>query len=425
MDQTSFSTSNDLHIKIEKKNNDTSKFLKLFETTNKENKSNDENTNDFYAETFLPKDLFQDCNNFEEEEKNEKDNYAIFNNKRNNIQIPNQEQNNNNLEIQVKMNFFGTDIQILIKKMKTYRGSMYLQYLLTLLDDYDIEKLLLRLSLNLTEVMCSHYGNYFIQKFFLRLNYQQRLFIFNIIQNNFLDICIDKSGTYSIQALIDSIKTPFEEKIMENLLNKNLLLLFCNENSHHIIQKIIIDYPEYKRDFLNNFILGNLNKICTNLYGSLCIIKFIIMNNNLFIRFKLIKAVQYMFYNLVLNRFGCSIIFFLLEKYGIEYCYFIIEFIKQNFEFLINQANSVLLIEKVLSYLYKYVNNEFNEIVCLIIKNEKILQSLIEKESNNKILSLFNKTINNEQKDLYRKKLKKLFYKDKSLKEKIFHLILN
>ena len=41
------------------------------------------------------------------------------------------------------MDFFGTDIQILIKKMKTYRGSMYLQYLLTLLNDSDIEKLFL------------------------------------------------------------------------------------------------------------------------------------------------------------------------------------------------------------------------------------------------------------------------------------------
>ena len=315
MDQTSSSTSTDLHIKIEKKNNESSKFLKLFEKTNKEIKYHDENSNDFYAETFLPKDLFQDCNIYEEEEKNEKDNFAIFNNKRNNIQIPIQQQNKNNLEIQAKMNFFGTDIQILIKQMKSYRGSMYLQYLLTLLDDYDIEKLLLRLSPNLTEMMCSHYGNYFIQKLFLRLNYQQRLFIFNLIQNNFVDICIDKSGTYSIQALIDSIKTPFEEKIMENLLNKNLLLLFYNENSHHIIQKIIIDYPEYKRDFLNNFILGNLNKICTNLYGSLCLIKFIIMNNNLFIRLKLIKGIQCIFFNLVLNRYGCSIIFFLLEKY--------------------------------------------------------------------------------------------------------------
>ena len=425
MDQTSSSTSTDLHIKIEKKNNESSKFLKLFEKTNKEIKYHDENSNDFYAETFLPKDLFQDCNICEEEEKNEKDNFAIFNNKRNNIQIPIQQQNKNNLEIQAKMNFFGTDIQILIKQMKSYRGSMYLQYLLTLLDDYDIEKLLLRLSPNLTEMMCSHYGNYFIQKLFLRLNYQQRLFIFNLIQNNFVDICIDKSGTYSIQALIDSIKTPFEEKIMENLLNKNLLLLFYNENSHHIIQKIIIDYPEYKRDFLNNFILGNLNKICTNLYGSLCLIKFIIMNNNLFIRLKLIKGIQCIFFNLVLNRYGCSIIFFLLEKYGIEYCYFIIEFIKQNFEFLMNQPNSLILIEKVLSYVYKYVNNEFNDIVWMIIKNEKILQILIEKEPSNRILSFINKTLSNEQKDMFRKKLKNLLCKDKSLKEKLLHLIVN
>ena len=44
--------------------------------------------------------------------------------------IQNQDQNKNHFEIQAKLNFFGTDIQILIKQMKTYRGSMYLQYLL-------------------------------------------------------------------------------------------------------------------------------------------------------------------------------------------------------------------------------------------------------------------------------------------------------
>ena len=336
----------------------------------------------------------------------------------------NQEKGKNNLESQAKMNFFGTDIHILIKQMKTYRGSMYLQYLLTLLDNSDVEQLLLRLSPHLTEVMCSHYGNYFIQKFFQKLNYHQRLFIFSIIQNNFLDICIDKSGTYSIQSLIDTIKTPFEEKIIENLLYKNLLLLFCNENSHHIIQKIIIDYPEYKRDFLNNFLLGNLNKICTNLYGSLCVIKFIIMNSNLYIRFQLIRAIQSMFFNLVLNRYGCSIIFFLLEKYGIEYCYFVIEFIKQNFEFLLNQPNSIILIEKVLNYMYKYVNNEFNDIVWKIIKNEKILYILIEKDLCNRIFTFIIKTLNSDQKDLIKKTINNFLYKDKSLKEKVLHLII-
>ena len=423
MDQTSFLFQNELYIKVDKKNNGTSKFLKMFESVNKEKESKENSSNDYYEEAFLPKDHFQD-NNLEEEEKNENENLVIFKNKRNNLETFNQEKGKNNLESQAKMNFFGTDIHILIKQMKTYRGSMYLQYLLTLLDNSDVEQLLLRLSPHLTEVMCSHYGNYFIQKFFQKLNYHQRLFIFSIIQNNFLEICIDKSGTYSIQSLIDTIKTPFEEKIIENLLYKNLLLLFCNENSHHIIQKIIIDYPEYKRDFLNNFLLGNLNKICTNLYGSLCVIKFIIMNSNLYIRFQLIRAIQSMFFNLVLNRYGCSIIFFLLEKYGIEYCYFVIEFIKQNFEFLLNQPNSIILIEKVLNYMYKYVNNEFNDIVWKIIKNEKILYILIEKDLCNRIFTFIIKTLNSDQKDLIKKTINNFLYKDKSLKEKVLHLII-
>ena len=416
MDQTSiYFQNNNFEKNSEKK--ETSKFLKTFENSNKETEDEEENSND-YLETFLPKDLFKESNNNEEEK--------IFNNKINinNEFIKKEEENKNNIKVQAKINFFATDIQILIKQIKTYKGSIYLQNLLSLIDDSDIQKLLIKLSPNLTEVMCSHYGNYFIQKFFQRLNYQQRLFILNIIQNNFLDICIDKSGTHSIQAFIDSIKTPFEEKIIENLLNQNLLLLFCNENSHHIIQKIIIDYPEYKRGFLNNFILTNLNKICNNLYGSLCVIKFIIMNNNIYIRFQLINSIQILFFNLVMNKYGCSVMFFLLEKYGIENCYFIINFIKHNFEFLINQSNSLILIEKVLNYIYQFANNEYNEIIWMIIKNDNLLYLLIENDLYHRIFSLIIKTINEEQKDILRKKMKDYLQHDKNLKEKLFHLVI-
>ena len=416
MDQTSiYFQNNNFEKNLEKK--ETSKFLKTFENSNKETEDEEENSNN-YLETFLPKDLFKESNNNEEEK--------IFNNKINinNEFIKKEEENKNNIKVHAKINFFETDIQILIKQIKTYKGSIYLQNLLSLIDDSDIQKLLIKLSPNLTEVMCSHYGNYFIQKFFQRLNYQQRLFILNIIQNNFLDICIDKSGTHSIQAFIDSIKTPLEEKIIENLLNQNLLLLFCNENSHHIIQKIIIDYPEYKRGFLNNFILTNLNKICNNLYGSLCVIKFIIMNNNIYIRFQLINSIQILFFNLVMNKYGCSVMFFLLEKYGIENCYFIINFIKHNFEFLINGSNSLILIEKVLNYIYKFANNEYNEIIWMIIKNDNLLFLLIEKDLYHRIFSLIIKTLNEEQKDILRKKMKDYLHNDKNLKEKLFHLVM-
>ena len=73
---------------------------------------------------------------------------------------------------------------------------------------------------------------------------------------------------------------------------QNLLLLFCNENGHHIIQKIIIDFPEHKREFLSDFIIDNIDKICMSEYGSLCMVKFIIMNSNLNLRLKMIKALE-------------------------------------------------------------------------------------------------------------------------------------
>ena len=62
----------EINFEMEKKTQQTSKFLKMFEIVNKETEEQEENTNDNYLETFLPKDLFKDCNNYEEE-KNERE----------------------------------------------------------------------------------------------------------------------------------------------------------------------------------------------------------------------------------------------------------------------------------------------------------------------------------------------------------------
>jgi hypothetical protein len=125
-----------------------------------------------------------------------------------------------------------------------------------------------------------------------------------------------------------------------------------------------------------------------------------------------------------MNKYGCSILFFLLEKYGIENCYFIINFIKHNFEFLINGSNSLILIEKVLNYIYKFAINEYNEIIWMIIKNDNLLFLLIEKDLYHRIFSLIIKTLNEEQKDILRKKMKDYLHNDKNLKEKLFHLVM-
>ena len=96
MNQPSIAFPKEIDFELEIKNKQTSKFLKMFEVVNKETEEQEENTNDIYLETFLPKDLFKDCNNYEEE-KNEKDeNENII---KKNIIIQNQDQNKNHFEI--------------------------------------------------------------------------------------------------------------------------------------------------------------------------------------------------------------------------------------------------------------------------------------------------------------------------------------
>lgn len=81
MDQTSIS----FEKILEKKENESSKFLKMFENSNKETEDEEEENSNDCLETFLPKDLFKENNNYEEEEKNEKE--ILFNRKKLNNDI--------------------------------------------------------------------------------------------------------------------------------------------------------------------------------------------------------------------------------------------------------------------------------------------------------------------------------------------------
>lgn len=301
--------------------------------------------------------------------------------------------------------FFETEISSLISQLKTYNGSLSFQNALIPLTESDINALLIRLCPHLIHLMCSHYGNYFIQKLFQKLNYNQRLLIFSLIKYYFLQLCTDNSGTYSIQALIDVIKTQEEEKILENLLKQNLLLLFNNENAYHIIQKLLIDFPEHKREYLTVFIMENIDKICTNEFGASCMVKFIIMNSNLNIRLKLIKAMEEKLYILLSNKNGCSVLILLMEKYGFTYSLFIINEIKKNIIFFSTQnALTLTIVEKSIELLFKFDNSEFNNLTAAIFKNDKVVKAMYQSDNGRKILFVILKRLNNEQKNSPRSK---------------------
>ena len=202
------------------------------------------------------------------------------------------------------------DIKQILNDLQNYWESIKLQYILYNMNDNEISSLLLIIMPYINIIMCLEYGNYFFQKLLKRLTIQQRIQILQKIEPHFLNIATNKSGTHSIQSLIDEIKTPIEQIVMDNLINKNMLLLFNDKNAYHIIMKIIIEKPENQRNNINFFIINNIKDIVINPYGSYCVNKFIVNNVNICLRKLLLKNIhnniQYFFIiNVVVLYYYC------------------------------------------------------------------------------------------------------------------------
>jgi hypothetical protein len=297
------------------------------------------------------------------------------------------------------------DISIILNCLSNYKGSIFLQNALLFIDDKELTILLNTISSYLARIMCMEYGNYFIQKLIKKLNVQQRINIYQIIENEFLFISINKSGTHVIQALIDSIQTPLEKMVLDKLLNKDLLLLFNNENGYHIIMKIILDIPENQRNNINLFIVANLEKIIINPYGAYCISKFIINNSNLNLRSLIINNIHNNIKNLIFNKNSCSVLMLAIKKFGINSLEFIINEIENNLSFLSLHPVSNILVIKILNYLKNTKYYKLNSIIWNIYRNDNLIKTLISHKNGNKILKKIMEYSNNTQKKYIKAKL--------------------
>ena len=273
------------------------------------------------------------------------------------------------------------NISIILMNLKSYKGSIYVQELLQTINEQELNLLFHNLIPNISFIMCLEYGNYFFQKLVKKLNLKQRLSIYEIIEPNFIEIATNKSGTHSIQSLIECISTPIELMFLDKLLNKNRLILFLNENSYHIIMKIILEIDEDKRNNLNLFLVSNVEKIITNCNGAFCVNKFIHKNRNLQIRYILVQNLKNNIQKLIGNKNCCSIFLLILQQFGTNCGLFIIKYIQNNLSILSLNQITVIFIIKTLNYLYKYNNFELGILIWFVYKNDKLVNYLLSHEN--------------------------------------------
>ena len=339
----------------------------------------------------FPKNNTKDIN-FKKQNSNNnnliKDNVYLNSSINNNINdINNNRQNNftkyiNKEQIKVIIN----NNKIIMDLLSTYKGSFFLQQSLDNIGVQGISILFANLYPYISKIMCLEYGNYFMQKLIKYLNVQQRLTIYQILDDTFLNIATDKNGTHVIQTLIDSIQTPLEQFYMDNLLKKDMLLLFNNENGYHIIMKIILEKNENQRNNINLFFVSNIEKIIINQYGAYCGNKFIINNTNLNLRLLLINNIKNNIKTLIFNKNSCSVILLAINNFGIYNFEFIIYELENNLSFLSLHPISNTFICKMISFLKNIDYNGFNNIIWNIFKNNNLIKSLSSHKNGNKIL---------------------------------------
>ena len=302
---------------------------------------------------------------------------------------------------------FLSNIEILLMNLNSQKGSIITQDFLDEIDNKQLFILFNSIKPYISGIMCLEYGNYFIQKLIKKLNIEQRLLIYQIIEPNFIEIATNKSGTHSIQALIDCIDSPLELIALDVLLNKNMLLLFLDENAYHIIMKIILDISEDKRNNLNLFIVMNAEKIIINNNGAFCVNKFICKNSDLKLRTLLIQNLQNNIHNLITNSNSCNIFLLILEKYDIKYGLFIIKYIQDNFVYLSSHPTTIVFVIRTLYYLQKYNIFELGILIWFVYKNNILLNYLLSNKIGLKILNVLLNLSDDEQKKYICIKLKK------------------
>ena len=260
--------------------------------------------------------------------------------------------------------------------MRTSVGSRFLQKMLDKIDEDDIDEIFFRIGNEITDLMCDNYANYFLQQLILKCDLKQRLYLYDKLKKNFIEVSKDIAGTHCIQSLIEPINSTKEEDLLRESIQNYLLELSYNSNATHIIQKIICTINENNRQYINNFIFENILKLCKDVNGICIIKKFISENNNIIIRNEIIQLLTENCLEITQDQYGNYAIQHAIEYFGFVNCYNLIRIIYQNIVILSCQKFPSNVIDKIVLISYQYNYNDFKvliEIMFLNIHNFNIM----------------------------------------------------
>ena len=402
--------------------------IQLYNSLNQLNKNildNNINNINFYRNNIIEKNnlnnkIFSNNNNNYNNIYINKNN---FNLKDNNIELSNIIHQNNFIEFSQYIESLPIP---LIKYLCTSKGILEIQKKLQKSSkDY---KLYLIICLNkegLSKVMKNTYGNYFFQQLIKDSEKDLISLIINYISDTFVNISKDYSGTFSLQALLDEVSSFEDEQKILNYIKYHELEMAYDKCATHVLQKLILLFPDTHRIELNKIILNNLKELCIDPNG-ICLVKNFIRSNTLVndkkrLNQEFAKNLVY----LAVNPFGNYGIQFLIENWDKDSLIDIKNKVVENIFKLSLEQFSSNVVEKAIELFNEEYREKIIRKLCFEGNITNLLKSkfgrfvlykainymkndLRNKMENNLINNMNNKIYSNKDKNKIKKLLVKL-----------------
>ena len=319
----------------------------------------------------------------------------------------------------------------LVNFLCTPKGTLEIQKKLEKSNnDYKILLVNLLNKQGLPKIMKNTYGNYFFQQLIKKTEKSLISLIISYIKEDFLDISKDFSGTFSLQALLDEISSFDEEQNILKTIKNNELEMAYDKNATHVLQKIVLLFPDNHRAYLNEIILKNFIDLSLDPNG-ICLIKIFIKTNTLIYNKKRINdVITNNFIILAESPFGNYGIQYLMEIWSNNELMDIKDKILENIYKLSLQQFSSNVVEKALEIFEEDIKIKMIRKLCFennftisLLKNKfgkfvlnKAIKYMKIDMKNEFEIYLINDINNNIYKNKDRNKIKKLLIKLKNSK---------
>jgi ribosomal protein S7 len=212
----------------------------------------------------------------------------------------------------------------------------------------------------LAQVMKDPFGNYLIQKIIKNLDEKRIKKILEAISSSIVEIGINNHGTRVIQFLITFLTTKELQDYFVEIIKPHTIQLLKELNGAHIIQKILLEYPESCSD-INKIIIDNCSYLAAHRHGCCVLQKFIDGN------YKKLEG------NLITNLINNCLVL-ITDQFG--------NYVIQSILSLKNDKVNSEVAKKIIDNLSYYSKHRYSSNVvekCFDLCNEQDKKSFVEK----------------------------------------------